>query len=190
MNRRLFLQFPLVAVPLALETSQQQKDRPEKGIKVDKDKDRFNENIELGRIGSRIDTKVSSKDCEGDLYIYEGRTAGKGGPPLHIHPHQDEWIHIVQGKYRWQVGEEKFQLQAGDSLLAPRNIPHAFTLEGEEMGKMMIVFQPAGKMEAFFHEVTKQTRKPTPEEEKDLYHRHEMEIVGPALAVSELKYKP
>ncbi len=180
MNRRLFLQFPFVAAPLALEAKQQRKDRPKKGIKVEKDKNRSNENLELGRVGSRIDTKVSSEDSDKDLFIYESRTVGKGGPPLHVHPRQDEWIYVLQGKYVFQVGEETFQLEAGDSLLAPRNVPHAFTYASEGLGKMIIVFQPAGKMEAFFHEaheIAKLKKQLTAAEAKDMWRRHDMELV-------------
>lgn len=192
MNRRLFLQFPLVAVPLALEAKQQQNDRPKKGIKVEKDKDRNNENLALSRVGSRIDAKVSSKDSDKDLFIYEGRTIGKGGPPLHIHPHQDEWIYVVQGKYNFQVGEETFQLEAGDSLLAPRNVSHGFSYVGEGLGKLMIVFQPAGKMEAFFHEAhenAKLKKQLAAAEEKDMWRRHDMKLIEPRRQVEELMNK-
>jgi hypothetical protein len=80
MKRRVFLQLPLVAAPLAVaEANTRSAKRPKTGIKVDKDQDRFHEKIELGRVGSRIDTKVSSNDLESDLYIYESRTIGKGG---------------------------------------------------------------------------------------------------------------
>jgi quercetin dioxygenase-like cupin family protein len=184
MNRRLFLQFPLVAAPLSLEAKRPRKNRPKKGIKVQKDKDRNNESLELGRVGSRIDSKVSSEDSDKDLYIYESRTVGKGGPPLHIHPHQDEWIYVLQGKYVFQVGEETFQLEAGDSLFAPRNVPHAFTYEGEGLGKMIIVFQPAGKMEAFFleaHQIATLKKQLTLAEQKDMWRRHDMELVGSGL---------
>lgn len=192
MNRRLFLQFPFVAAPLALHATQRQKGRPKKGIKVEKDKDRNNENLELSRVGSRIDTKVSSKDSEKDLFIYESRALAKGGPPLHVHPHQDEWIYVLQGKYIFQVGKEIFPLEAGDSLFAPREVPHGFTYAGEGLGKLIIVFQPAGKMEAFFHEAhenAKLKKQLTAVEESEMYRRHDMELLEPRQQVEEPKNK-
>jgi quercetin dioxygenase-like cupin family protein len=189
MKRSVFLKFPLLATPILTGASSKENDRPKAGIKVEKDQDRFNEKIELSRVGSRVDTKVSTKDTEGDLYIYESRTVGKGGPPLHVHPNQDEWIYILQGEYEFQVGEERYRLKAGDSLLAPRQVKHAFSYEGEGLGKMVIVFQPAGKMEAFFHEASKRTTRPTLEETKDLFRRHDMEIVGPNWREAETKFK-
>jgi quercetin dioxygenase-like cupin family protein len=109
---------------------------------------------------------------------------------LHVHPHQDEWIYVLEGTYEFQVGQERYPLKAGDSLLAPRQVPHAFTYTGEGLGKMLIVFQPAGKIEAFFHEAAKQTRRLTEAEQKAFFRRHDLEIVGPMLGQEETKYKP
>lgn len=189
MKRSLFIKSSILATPILADALKKFDDRPKAGIKVEKDQDRFNEKIELGRIGSRIDTKVSTKDLEGDLYIYESRTVGKGGPPLHVHPYQDEWIYVLQGEYEFQVGEDRYRLKAGDSLLAPRLVKHAFSYEGEGLGKMVIVFQPAGKMEAFFHEASKQTTRLNADEQKDFFRRHDMEIVGPNWRQEETKYK-
>src|SRR5688572_30624041 len=189
MKRSVFLKFPLLATPILTGASSKENDRPKAVIKVEKDQDRFNEKIELSRVGSRVDTKVSTKDTEGDLYIYESRTVGKGGPPLHMHPNQDEWIYVLQGEYEFQVGEERFRLKPGDSLLAPRQVKHAFSYEGEGLGKMVIVFQPAGKMEAFFHEASKQTAQLDADQQKDFFRRHDMEIVGPNLRQEEMKPK-
>ena len=172
---------------MVTQASITKKDRPKSGIKVEKDQDRFQEKIELSRAGSRIDTKVSSQDMEGDLYIYESRTVGKGGPPLHVHAHQDEWIYVLQGEYEFQVGTERYRLKAGDSLLAPRQVPHAFSYEGEGLGKMVIVFQPAGKMEAFFHEAARRTKPLTADEQKDFFRRHDLEVVGPNWRESETR---
>lgn len=185
MKRRLFLQFPFVAAPLSLFAKPPLQDRTQKGIFVAADKDRFNEDLTLTRKGARIDCKVSTKDTEGDLYIYESRTEEKGGPPLHRHLYQDEFFHIVQGEYIIKVGEDTFRAKPGDSVFAPRMIPHAFSFIGTGVGKMMIVFQPAGKMEAFFHEVHNQKTLPSPEEDKKRFPLFDMEWMGPRLPVEQ-----
>ena len=38
--------------------------------------------------------KVSSKDTNGQLTVFEYIGKEKGGPPLHIHPNQDEIFFI------------------------------------------------------------------------------------------------
>ena len=47
---------------------------------------------------------------------------------------------------------------------------------------MLITFLPAGKMEAFFREVTKADAMPP--QEPALWRAHDMELLGPPLRVS------
>ncbi len=43
---------------------------------------------------------------------------------------------------------------------------------------MVIVFPPTGKMEAFFDEAARQTKRLTGEEQKNFFRCHDLEIVG------------
>ncbi|WP_447406319.1 cupin domain-containing protein, partial [Clostridium perfringens] len=84
----------------------------------------------------------------------------KGGPPLHVHPYQDEIFFIVQGEYLFQVGELRHNLKAGDTIFLPRTVPHAFA-QLTDIGKMFFLFQPSGKMEDFFRALGNLTSPPT-----------------------------
>ena len=48
---------------------------------------------------------------------------------------------------------------------------------------MTVIFQPAGKMEEFFVALAALKREPTPAEIAKLFAAHEMQIVGPPLAL-------
>ena len=72
-------------------------------------------------------------------------------------------------------------MKPGDSLLAPRQVPHVWAYVGDTTGRMLIAFMPAGKMEAFFREVTKDNAMP-PQDPK-LWQAHGMELLGPPLPV-------
>src|SRR5271170_6326852 len=100
-----------------------QADSPQHAIRVAAGQDRFNEHAALGSNRS-IDCKVSAKDTNGTWSSFESHWQGKGGPPLHVHHDQDEWFYVMEGSYVFQVGGEKFNLTSGDSILAPRQIPH------------------------------------------------------------------
>ena len=45
---------------------------------------------------------------------------------------------------RVQVGDEDFELEFGDYLLLPRNVPHAFQNPFEEEARVISVVSPAG----------------------------------------------
>jgi len=140
--------------------------------------DRFRESRSLGI--STIAFKVTTQDSNG-LFILENTFREKGGPARHLHYNQDEWFYVAEGEFIFEVGEEKFRLKPGDSLLAPRRVPHVWAYTGGAGGRILIAFMPAGKMEAFFHEVTKANAMPP--QDPELWRAHEMELLGPPLSV-------
>jgi len=147
-------------------------------LKVAAGEDQFGEFRGLGV--SSIAFKVLSPEPDG-LLVLENTFHAKGGPGRHLHHEQDEWFYVVEGEFIIEVGEERFEMHPGDSLLAPRRIPHVWAFVGEGIGRILVTFSPAGKMEAFFREVTKANAMPpqTPE----LWRAHGMELMGPPLAI-------
>ena len=92
---------------------------------------------------SKITFKLTSPDEHGVL-ILENTFQTKGGPARHLHYDQDEWFYVIDGEFVFEVGTEKFNLSPGDSLFAPRNIPHVWAYIGEQhYGKILITFLPA-----------------------------------------------
>lgn len=151
---------------------------PPPSLLVAANEDRFGERRNLGI--STIAFKVMPAD-DHDVLIIENSFYGKGGPARHSHDDQDEWFYAVAGDFIIEIGQEKLRLQAGDSLLAPRRVPHVWAFVGEGQGKMLITFMPAGKMEAFFREVTKANAMPP--QDPALWRAHGMTLLGPPLAI-------
>jgi quercetin 2,3-dioxygenase len=156
--------------------------RAKRTIRLQHGQDRFDERIPIGAKSS-IDRKVSGKDTAGSWSMFEAHWSLNGGPPLHVHQGEDEWFYVMEGEYVAQVGDERFTLTPGDSLLAPRKVPHTYALLGEGQGRMLIAYQPAGEMEAFFLEMSRLTGMPSPDEIQRIFRAHGMEVVGPPLKV-------
>ncbi len=134
--------------------------------------------------GSRvIDFKVSALDTNGGLCITEITDVLKGGVARHFHHEQEEWFYVIESEYIIEVGEERYKLGPGDSVLAPRKVAHVWAHVGEGTGKLLIVFQPAGEMEAFFGELAKLGSSPQREELQRLFSSHGMELTGPPLLI-------
>lgn len=147
-------------------------------LRVKAGEDRFGEHRGLGI--SSIDFKIVPQDSSG-LLILENTFHAKGGPARHLHYDQDEWFYAVEGDFIIEVGQERLRLQPGDSLLAPRKVPHVWAHVGNGRGRILIAFMPAGKMEAFFREVTK--ANVIPPQDPALWLAHGMELLGPPLVV-------
>jgi quercetin dioxygenase-like cupin family protein len=185
MKRNKFILSVLFAAPVAaLAQLKSFLTGDKKGFKVSSGESRNGEHLTMkGITVNTLDLKVSGNDTEGDLAIFEqiGSTP-KGGPPLHIHPFQDEIFYVVEGDYRFQVGDDTYALKPGDTIFLPRGIKHAF-IQLSEKGKLIITYQPAGKIEAFFKVTSLWTSPPSKQEITKAFEDHDMKVVGPPLKV-------
>lgn len=135
------------------------------------------------RIGSDTNAvKISTGDTGGALAVlaYEGHA--RGGPPLHMHLHQDEIFIVQEGHYQFQCGDDRMVLTAGDTIFLPRGVPHTFS-QTSQHGKLLYMFTPAGSMEAFFAALAKIDGTPRPDVAAALFAAHGMAVVGPPLAL-------
>lgn len=122
---------------------------------------------------------LSGRDTQGAACAVETMRRSLGGPPLHVHPDQDEWFFVREGRFDMVIGGNAFTLGPGDSLLAPRGVPHAFASR-TPTARMLVTFFPAGDMEAFFHAAAT-LREPTPPEMAAVFAAHGMRVVGPPM---------
>jgi mannose-6-phosphate isomerase-like protein (cupin superfamily) len=136
-----------------------------------------------GNQADRIHVKVSGADTGGALAVLEVRTAVDTGPSLHVHQVENEWFYALEGEYDIQVGTEIFHLVPGGSVYGPKLVPHTWHDVGQTPGRMLVVVQPAGHVEAFVKDLAKVTPAEIqlPGWEKALFEKHNMELAGPPL---------
>ncbi|MFC4262209.1 cupin domain-containing protein [Ferruginibacter yonginensis] len=184
MKRKQFLWSTAAAIPAVLFGKSMAGNlppkRPNKGFVVKAGSSKTGNEVMLGGKNAN-NVKVASKDTNGDLAIFEYIGKEKGGPPLHVHPHQDEIFFVVAGTYLFQVGDEQHRLQAGDTIFLPRTVPHTFA-QLSDTGHLYFMFQPAGKMEVFFEALGRLKAPPSAAEGAALFAQHDMKVVGAPLA--------
>lgn len=87
---------------------------------------------------------------------------------------------MQNGRYVFQVGEERTTLEGGGLIFLPRGRPHTWA-QLSDTGRMLFMFTPAGDMEEYFRALS-QLRGPLPlAEERALFAAHGMELLGPPL---------
>ena len=180
-ERRTFLGATMAAFPLALMGQSIKATTQAKAARVSSGEDRFGEHHSIGV--SSTDFKVSTQESSGGLFIMEHTNRKKGGPPRHLHHNEDEWFYAIEGEYLMEVGSERFRLKSGDSILAPREVPHAWAFVGDTLGKMLIAFAPANKMEAFFRDNAKRNKDGIYLDDAQVYRAYGLELLGPPLSV-------
>ena len=182
MQRRKFIATTAAAIPtIAFGNNLNfQESRTDHGFVVKANESRFNETTVLFGGTSPNDIKVSGKDTDGQLSLFEYTGNVQGGPPLHVHPKQDEIFFIIEGDYTFKVGDELHKISKGDTIFLPRNVPHTFA-QTSEKGKMFFMFQPSGKMEDYFRKLATFKGQQNSEDGAELFAAHEMIVVGPPL---------
>lgn len=112
------------------------------------------------------------------------RTARKAAPK-HFHLEEDEWFYCLAGEYIVEVGNQRYELKPGDSVLGPRRVPHAFAFVGNTPGRLMVGFTPAGRVEQFFRDLDARGTyfgAATNEDREAARQRYGIVNVGPPLA--------
>jgi len=186
MKRSSFLKFgiavgSLLAASFNSNARSKSQKREDKGFKVDAGKDRFEKSISPFE-GDAFYTKVSTKDTDGDMYVFESTRLKEGGPILHTHYETDEWWYVLQGEFLIKVGDKTYSAKTGDLVFGPRMVPHTFAKIGKEEAKLIICHQPAGKMEEYFKKLSEGIATNMSEEERNnLRKAHGFEKVGPPL---------
>src|SRR5258708_32854291 len=67
---------------------------------------------------------LSGADTGGKYCLLEVSLAPGIAVPRHTHTREDEGYYVLSGELEVIVGEKIFILKAGDTLMAPRDIPH------------------------------------------------------------------
>lgn len=69
--------------------------------------------------------------------------------PLHVHEHEDELFHILDGEHIVICGEEEFELGPGGLIFLPRGVPHAHRRVVPGAGRLLAIASPSG-FDGFF----------------------------------------
>jgi uncharacterized cupin superfamily protein len=100
---------------------------------------------------------------------------GTGVPP-HVHPTQDEHIYVLEGVFTLYLDGEWTTAGPGDTVLMPRNRPHAYYNRSEAPTRGLFWVSPAGKLVALFDQLHNLT---DPEEVVRRSAEHDVDFLPP-----------
>jgi quercetin dioxygenase-like cupin family protein len=126
-------------------------------------------------VGGIVTFKGTGATSAGRVTTFESLIAPGDGPPLHTHAREDEVLYVLEGEFRFQLGDEVHDAPVGTTMYVPPGVPHCFQNAGETPGRLLIFFTPAG-MEHFFA-----LSGGDPEEFAKAAEVVGMEVVGPPL---------
>ena len=88
-----------------------------------------------------------SRDLGNSTTLTFGRVTIKAGQanPRHRHPNCDEILHLLAGRLEHSLGDERFIMEAGDSISIPTGLWHNATSLGDTDAEMAICFSSADR---------------------------------------------
>jgi quercetin dioxygenase-like cupin family protein len=129
---------------------------------------------------NRVRIHISSAQTDGSFALLESTGPAGDQTPLHVHHLDDEGFYVLEGEITLWAGDEKHVLGAGESILAPRGVPHTLRV-GDRDARWLVTSTPAG-FEAFVRAVGStepQAALPSPDELTRVASEHGIEILGP-----------
>jgi quercetin dioxygenase-like cupin family protein len=102
-------------------------------------------------------TRIESLPDSGNSYRFDGaahdspvsffllHTQPGEGPGLHRHPYAETFI-VQEGQATFTVGAETIEARAGDVVVAPADVPHAFVNSGPAVLRSVNI-HPVSEME-------------------------------------------
>ncbi len=92
--------------------------------------------------------RTSAAETGGAYSVVEIVSQPGDGTPVHMHHKEDEYFFLLEGTARFQSGDQIFDVAAGGSVSAPRNIPHAWCNPSNTPFRMVAIATPGGCEEA------------------------------------------
>lgn len=104
-------------------------------------------------LGSKITGKILSEDTNGEYSVIITETPPNGGPPKHIHTHEDELFYVLQGRYEFSFEDSLIIAKKGDMIHLPKGKSHSFKNIDTITGITMNTITPGG-FEGFFEGIS------------------------------------
>lgn len=100
-----------------------------------------------------VTIRVSEREGSDGISLLEHRAPQGDSPPLHLHRTEDEVFVVLEGVFRFRLGEDQERrISPGESLLAPKGVPHTYRVESAEGGRWLTITSK-GDFERFVRDV-------------------------------------
>jgi quercetin dioxygenase-like cupin family protein len=87
---------------------------------------------------------TTGKETNNQYCMVELYATREGSPPWHIHEREDEGFYVIEGVLTVYIGDRVHKIKAGDYILAPKGVPHKYTVDSKGHARILLVCSPAG----------------------------------------------
>jgi quercetin dioxygenase-like cupin family protein len=131
--------------------------------------------IALTVFGNPFLLKVGGEQSHGAMAIIVATFKPGTGAVPHLHRGHDECFFVLDGAFRFRIGDDHAEAGPGCFCFAPRHTAHGFTNVGDAEGTLMGVIAPAG-YERHFIEISNLPPGPASEQAlAEIFGRYDQE---------------
>jgi quercetin dioxygenase-like cupin family protein len=102
----------------------------------------------LNWLGELAIIHTTGKETNGNYCIIELYATKEGSPPWHVHHREDEGFYVIDGELTVFVGDKTYKATNGDYLLAPKDVPHTYSVDSPGHARILMICSPSGFEEA------------------------------------------
>jgi quercetin dioxygenase-like cupin family protein len=137
-------------------------------------------------LGNEVRLKISSSESGGDLYVFEALTPPGAVIPPHVHRHEDEFIHVIEGEYEIFLDGRTYVAGPGAVINFPRLIPHGFRNISKKQTRALFTVVPGKNFEKFFEQPCALPADEPPDMATvtEIFKRYGMDILEPPLDIA------
>jgi quercetin dioxygenase-like cupin family protein len=125
---------------------------------------------------------AGADSTNGSFSLVEVTEEPGSAAPLHVHHGEAEGFYVLEGAIELTCGADTLTARTGDFVYAPRDVPHAYTVVGDEPARVLLLFSRPG-FESFFVEAGTPLDEPPagppdPERLRRIVEKYDMELIG------------
>jgi quercetin dioxygenase-like cupin family protein len=102
--------------------------------------------------GGVFTMKVSAAEAGGAMMVLEDRVVRGKTTPLHLHPHEDELLYVLEGELIAHIGGKEHHVGQGGMVFFPRGVAHSFLVTSETAH--LLALQTPGSGEGFYRQAS------------------------------------
>lgn len=145
---------------------------------------------DLWFLNSRVTIALAQADNGDGISVLDHQLPPGDAPPLHVHHGEDEVFHLLEGEVVFEVGGEKQVVRAGQTICAPRDVPHRYRVISPDGARYLTITR--GGFERMVRSASRPAESaglppmqtPTPEMQRrlaELCAAQNIELLGPPL---------